>query len=106
MVYISNGELKGQRGRPPVLEAGPRVSLHARPPARLRFPVRPRPNGPGGEVARPATAPQPIVPEPAAGLRSPDDCCAERPAISPSWSFCLWVLKSGLSFSGVSVLKY
>lgn len=71
MVYISNGELKGQRGRPPCWEAGPRFSsILARRPGTAFPGTPPGQMELGAKSPRPA-APQPIVPEPAAGLRSP-----------------------------------
>ena len=55
MVYISNGELKGRRGRPPswdVLGSRTPGFFRPRPPARRHFPGHaPRLNVAGGEVA-------------------------------------------------------
>lgn len=71
MVYISNGELKGQRGRPPCWEAGPWVSyMVVRRPGSALLSTPPGQMELGAKSPRPA-APQPIVPEPAAGTEVP-----------------------------------
>lgn len=101
--FISNGELKGNVGSlragkpdpgfPPCSSAGP-APLSCAGQMDL-----------GAKSPRPA-APQPVVPEPAAGAEVPLTTAVPDVRRSRPPELCLWVLKSGLSFSGVSVLKY